>query len=308
MVPLCASGKGAQKTYMAITRTDELGSQIGMTAEGAEEECANYSADSSFSLASIASAEENERARQACGDNSCWLGLRSGHPLHWKDPSVWSDGTSFGYANWWPVNQPPSQEEPGSPQLYVLMNIPGAEPGEHCAAIKVYMYLQVLALLCTGGLAAIAFMGADSLDAKRLNIVWQGWIGVWLVTLIQSAVETAQYAELNFLVPATWVWGFWAFEQFLVSAPLNAWWIISVRSLALRCDEGATPSTAIEIVDDTPPEPATVAASVKVFNPLRDEERARENLAWRNSIGGSDGDSPREPSATPAAATDEDTE
>ena len=289
---------------MAITRTDKLGKQIGMTAEGAEEECTNYSADSSFSLASIASAEENERARQACGDNSCWLGLQSGNPLHWKDPSVWLDGTSFGYANWWPVNQPPSQEEPGSPQLYVFMNIPGAEPGEHCATIKVYMYLQVLAFCCIGGMAALAFTGAEALNAKRLNIVWQGWIGVWLATLIQSAVETAQYTELNFLVPATWAWGFWAFEEFLVNAPLNVWWIVSVRSLAVQCE--AASSTATEIVDDTPPDP--VATNVVHFNPLRESDREEENLSWTNNIEGSDDDSPRAPSATTAAATDEDAE
>lgn len=256
VVPLCSSGQGAHKVYVAPTEGS------GVTGEHAEEVCTSYG-DGSFRLASIASAEENERARKTCGDNSCWLGLQSANQLHWTPPSAWTDGTSFTYANWWPVNQPPAVED--SPQVFVFMNIPGVEPGEHCTSVTIHMYLEVLGLLCVGVLAALALTGANSLDRQRLNIAWQAWIGVWLVTLVQSAVETAQYTGRNVFAPAAWTWGFWAFGELLVAAPLNVWWVISVRSLAGQCqaidDEDAAQNA---------PQPAVkTQAALMTFNPLR---------------------------------------
>ncbi len=230
IVPLCSRGSGAQKTYQA------LGGEAGFTAEEAEVVCRSH-IDGSFSLASITSADENERARKACGDNSCWLGLQSATELHWTTPSEWRDGTSFAYANWWPVNQPPKMEDPTSPQLYVFMNVPGAEPGEHCTTLRTHMYFGVFVLLCFGGLSILALVGANSLDGKQLGVAWQGWIGLWFVTLIQSGVETSLYVDLNPLSSTSWSWGFWAFTSFLISAPLNAWWIVSVRSLADQCQD-----------------------------------------------------------------------
>lgn len=230
IVPLCSSGSVPQKTFHTLS------SGTGVTAEDAETACRRNSAGA-FGLASIVSADENERARRACGDNSCWLGLQSAKPLHWTTPSEWSDGTSVTYVNWWPVNQPPKIEDSSFPQRYVFMNKPGAEPGERCSALRIHIYLGVLVLLCFGGLSVLALVGANSLEGKELNIAWQGWIGLWLVALIQSGVETWLYVDLNPLESTSWSWGFWAFTTFLISAPLNAWWVISVRSLAAQCED-----------------------------------------------------------------------
>ncbi len=238
MVPLCSSGQGA-KTYIALTGGP------GMTAVEAEEACKRHS-DGTFHLASIASADENERARQVCGDNSCWLGLQSTSPLHWAAPSEWNDGTRFDYANWWPVNQPPEMEDPNLPQVYVFMNVPGAEPGEQCSALRVHMYVGMLALFCIGGLSALGLYGASTMERNKLDIVWKAWIGMWAVTLVLSAVETSIYTGINPFVPTAWVWGLWAFGEFLVAAPLNTWWIIAVRSLASQCDDGSL-STDVDL-------------------------------------------------------------
>lgn len=230
VVPLCSTGQGAQKTFTLLVEDG------GSTPAEALAACEAYGDDTA--LASIASADENERARKACGDNSCWLGLRSLSATKWSKPVEWTDGTPFDYANWWPVNQPPAQEDPEYPQLNVLMNVPGEEPGEHCTALTIHFYFGVLAMLVICGLCVLALIGANSEDGSKLDIVWQGWAGVWAITSIQSAIETWQTIDLIPFLPPFLVWLPWIIGQVCIALPLNLWWIISVRSLAKQCKDG----------------------------------------------------------------------
>jgi hypothetical protein len=254
IVPLCSSMNqadttlGTQKTYFVpAPDASSPDDAEGVTAERAGIICSTQRcteaqvADGSCSstLATIASAEENERARQACGDSSCWLGLQSARTSAWSDPSEWDDGTAFAYTNWWPVDQPPAREDPSYPQVYVFMNIPGAEPGEHCSALRFHEYFGVFALLVLAGLSTLALMGANALDGKQLDMAWQGYIGLWAVTFIQSAIQTSQTTDLSAFVPPAWVWGPWLVGQFLIGLPLGLWWVISQRSLANQCKDGS---------------------------------------------------------------------
>ena len=187
IVPLCSSMNqadttlGTQKTYFVpAPDASSPDDAEGVTAERAGIICSTQRcteaqvADGSCSstLATIASAEENERARLACGDSSCWLGLQSARTSVWSDPSEWDDGTAFAYTNWWPVDQPPAREDPSYPKVYVFMNIPGAEPGEHCSALRFHEYFGVFALLVLAGLSTLALMGANALDGKQLDMAW----------------------------------------------------------------------------------------------------------------------------------------
>eukprot|EP01043_Picozoa_sp_COSAG02_P034123 COSAG02_NODE_2369_length_9049_cov_37.484358_1_plen_412_part_00 len=277
IVPLCSNGSVSQKTFRALP------SRVGVSVQDAETACRRNSAGA-FGLASIASADENERARRACGDNCCWLGLQSAKALHWTTPDEWNDGARVNYVNWWPVNQPPKLEDPRFPQLYAFMNRPGAEPGERCSTLRIHMYCGVLVFLCFGGLSVSALVGANSLDGKHLNIAWRGWIGLWFLALIQSGVETSLYTDLNPFESTSWAWGFWAFTTFLVSAPLNAWWVISVRSLAGQCEDTtgviqvANPLQKSSSVDNSSVSPASSRANAQgnpttgklvVANPLQ---------------------------------------
>ena len=228
VVPLCSSGQGAQKTYTVLAVD-------GVTADEAQALCTTN--DSSMTLASIASADENERARQACGDHSCWLGLESASATKWKKPDEWIDGTSFDYANWWPVNQPPAQADYAP--VYVFMNIPGAEPGEHCTGLTIGLYVGVLTLLFSLGMSVLALVGANSLNGERLDIVWQAFIGLYVAGFIMGGINTSQTVDINPFIPPGLLWGPWLISQLCISLPLNLWWVISVRSLAGQCKDGS---------------------------------------------------------------------
>jgi hypothetical protein len=230
VLPLCSTGQGAQKTYTLLPNGGD-----GVTADQAKALCTS----NSMALASIASADENEVARKACGDNSCWLGLKSASPTKWTAPAQWEDGTSFEYTNWWPVQQPAQRDDANSPPIYVFMNVPGAEPGEHCTALTIHLWLGVLMLLVTAGLSVLALVGANSLDGAKLDLSWQANVGLWAVALIQGAIQTSQTIDLNPFAPPNWIWGMWAIGEFGISTPLTVWWVISVRSLAAQCKDGS---------------------------------------------------------------------
>lgn len=256
IVPLCSSGQGAMKTYTALTQRVQFEAAIeralreGMNAPQAEAACSNEG----MTLASIASADENERARKACGDNCCWLGLESASSTKWKDPITWIDGTNFDYANWWPVEQPASWDN----MRHVFMNVPGDEPGEHCTALTVHMWLGVLLTLATLGLSCLALVGANSTDGKQLDIVWQGWIALVVVAMIQSFVQTSQTTDMNKFTSPFLAWTFWFIAEFGISLPLSGWWIISVKSLARQCKEGGP------AIDSAQPAPADSHVHVAV--------------------------------------------
>jgi hypothetical protein len=233
VLPLCSTGQGAQKTYTLLHGGGD--GVTGVTAEEASALCTS----SGMTLASIASANENEQARKACGDNSCWLGLESASPTKWMAPAEWEDGTSFEYANWWPVQQPAPRDDPVNPPIYVFMNVPGEEPGEHCTALTIHLWLGVLMLLVTCGLSVLALVGANSLDGTKLDPVWQANVVLWVVALIQGAVQTSQSIDLNPFAPPGILWGIWAVGEFCINTPLSVWWIISVRSLAGQCKDGS---------------------------------------------------------------------
>eukprot|EP01052_Picozoa_sp_SAG31_P017152 SAG31_NODE_1161_length_9593_cov_3.825629_3_plen_361_part_00 len=267
IVPLCSSGQGAQKTY---TR---LADGSGLTGLQAKSACERY--DNTSTLASIASADENERARKACGDNCCWLGLESSSSKKWSNPRIWYDGTRFDYTNWWPAGQPAQWDN----MQYVFMNVPGGEPGEHCTAMRFHEYFGAFALLVVIGLGVLALLGVNSFDGKQLDIVWQVWLGLVAVTMVQSFVQTSQTVDLSYFIPPAWIWISWFIGEFLIGLPLSIWWMVSVRSLASQCKNGgpAVPS------EDPAPLPvaaavvpvATATAVAVVANPALEDGEAK---------------------------------
>ena len=156
------------------------------------------------------------------------------------------------------------------------MNVPGDEPGEHCTALTVHFWLGVLFVLVCLGLSCLAFVGANSTDGKQLDIVWQGWIALVLVTMIQSAIQTSQSADMNKFAPPFFAWVAWFIAEFVIGLPLNVWWVISVKSLARQCKEGgpaigsAEPASAA--VATAAAVPVAVATAVPVANPVNKTE------------------------------------
>ena len=113
-------------------------------------------------------------------------------------------------------------------------------------------------------------------DGKQLDIVWQGWIALVLVTMIQSAIQTSQSADMNKFAPPFFAWVAWFIAEFVIGLPLNVWWVISVKSLARQCKEGgpaigsAEPASAA--VATSAAVPVAVATAVPVANPVNKTE------------------------------------
>ena len=87
-----------------------------------------YCSSIGASIATIHSATENELARQACGDSSCWIGLEEvgGDASTPKGSQTWRwrDGSDATYTNW--LSSEPQNHE-GEDERNAIMNCCGTD-------------------------------------------------------------------------------------------------------------------------------------------------------------------------------------
>ena len=71
---------------------------------GTYDQAKSYCEEKGATLAKILNAEDQSRAKEACGAHSCWIGLVEIGGNQWTDAAdqvwEWTDGTSMEYAHW----------------------------------------------------------------------------------------------------------------------------------------------------------------------------------------------------------------